>query len=454
MNRLSAVLSILILALAFASCHDDVLTQSSAQPTIALQGKDCFDFGSLLSGSTSATLSLMIYNQNDGTIELQSVALRGGKESPFKINVDGMAGSSFTQSELLRIDKGDSLYVLLDVTAPAIQAERENILQDYLDVTCNGKTTSIQLKALSIAVETLRDFTLAEDLRWDAQGLDKQIFGTLTIPEGRKLIIADSAKLFMHDQSKIEVFGSLIIEGLPEHPVAMLGDRMDKMFSNLYYCDMTGQWGGIHYHNTSSGNVIDRADIKGMTQGIIAEGAQLDIRNSIFKNSNQSILKATASTVTIENSCLMNSGEPLVDLTDGSCEITHCTLANYQFWTYYPEFDFILHNTQCTVTNTIIYGNGADPNVKVEYEPDVAAPYLFDHCLLNAKGEDDDNFKSTIWGDDPLFMTVDMPNYICDPHLKPESPARGAGTSSTIKKLPLDLDGKPRAETPSIGCYE
>lgn len=454
MNRLLFFMSTLFLALAFASCHDEVLTQSQAQPTIGLQGRDCFDFGLLLTGSTSATQSLMIYNHNNGTIELQSVVLRGGKESPFKINVDGMSGTSFTHPELLRIEKGDSLYVLLDVTAPAIQAERENALQDYLDVTCNGKTTSIRLQALSLAVESLRDFTLSEDLRWDAQGLDKQIFGTLTIPEGRKLVIADSTKLFMHDQSQIEVYGTLIVEGHSEHPVSMLGDRTDKMFDNLYYRDMSGQWGGVHYHNASSGNVIDHADIKGMTQGITAEGAQLEIRNSVFKNSNQSILKATASIVTIENSCLMNSGEALVDLTDGSCEITHCTLANYQFWTYYPDFDFILHNTQCTVTNSIIYGNSAGPNVKVEYESDVAAPYLFDHCLLNAKGEDDDNFKSILWGDDPLFTTVDMPNYICDPHLKQESPARGAGTPSTIKKLPLDLDGKPRAETPSIGCYE
>ena len=133
-------MSTLFLTLAFASCHDEVLTQSQAQPTIGLQGRDCFDFGLLLTGSTSATQSLMIYNHNNGTIELQSVVLRGGKESPFEINVDGMSGTSFTHPELLRIEKGDSLYVLLDVTAPAIQAGRENALQDYLDVTCNGKT--------------------------------------------------------------------------------------------------------------------------------------------------------------------------------------------------------------------------------------------------------------------------------------------------------------------------
>ena len=81
--------------------------------------------------------------------------------------------------------------------------------------------------------------------------------------------------------------------------------------------------------------------------------------------------------------------------------------------------------------------------------------YRFDHCLLHASGgSDDEDFIQTLWTDDPLFLLVDMPNYICDPHLQPESPARGKGTTRTLEKLPLDLDGKQRAEIPSIGCYE
>lgn len=496
MNRFLFVLTFCIMALTFVSCQDVVLTNGNAQPTIDLNGKDCFDFGSLLRGSTSSTRKLLVQNKNNGTLALESIILRGGVESPFKINVDGMAGTSFTRPELLHIAKGDSLFVLLEVSAPLKQTERECALEDYLDISCNGQLTSIRLKALSLDVEQLRDYSLTEDLRWDANGCDKQIFGTLTIPEGLTLTIADSTTLFMHDQSRIEVFGRLIIDGSPEHPVTMIGDRTDKMFDNLYYRDMGGQWGGVNFHPGSEGSRLDHALLKGMTQGVrlhqsVARQQGLDreflpddhqqlvVRNSTLMNADSALIYAVNSNMIVENSLLMNSGGPLLELHGGVYDVTHCTLANYAFWTpirgadlflanYAEEKDKPIENCplyRCNLTNTLVYGRSErDPNVDLKYRPYLTADgvatdsiftYRFDHCLLHASGgSDDEDFIQTLWTDDPLYLLVDMPNYICDPHLQPESPARGKGTTRTLEKLPLDLDGKQRAEIPSIGCYE
>ena len=462
------ILSVLFMALLIVSCTDDILTGSNAQPTIPLDNKDCYDFGTILSGATSATQRLIIYNENKGTIELESVRLRGGNESAFHINVDGMAGSSFTRPELLHIAKGDSLYILMEVTAPQEQSEREQTLEDFLDIACNGRMTSIRLKATTMDVEQLRNYTLEENTRWDASGHDKQIFGTLTIPEGKTLTIADSTHIYLHDQARFEVYGTLIIDGTStEQPVQFLGDRTDKMFDNLYYSDMVGQWDGLVFFPSSKGNVIDHALFKGMTSGLQlfqdeAEGneQQLLLRNSILKNSSVSLIRSTASNMTIENSCLMNSGDALMELNGGTYDIVHCTLANYQFWTSYPEHDLILRNPlyRCDVTNTIIYGAGKAPNIGLDYNPTIGTDsifhYRFDHCLINANGEDDDDFISVVWAEDPLYVLVDMPNYICDPHLQEESPARRKGKASTLQRLPLDLDGKPRSTSPSIGCYE
>ncbi len=459
------ILGVLFMALLIVSCSDDMLTGSDAQPTIPLNAKDCYDFGTLLTGATSSTQRLIVYNNNKGTIELESVKLRGGDESAFRINVDGMAGSSFTRPDLLHIAKGDSLYILMEVTAAKEQQERERTLEDYLDIACNGRTTSVLLKATAMNVEQLRDFKLSESTRWDSQGNDKQIFGTLTIPEGVTLTVADSLQLFMHAEAMIDVYGTLIIEGAStEHPVQILGDRTDKMFDNLYYRDMVGQWGGIRFNPSSKGNVIDHAYIKGMSTGITLEQEsaqdneqQLVIRNTTLRNSNASLISATSATMTLENSCFMNSGEALMALNGGSYDITHCTLANYQFWTAYPQYDLLLSGSlyHCDITNTIVYGAGKAPNIGLDYQPsaegDSIFHYRFDHCLLNANGEDDDNFISIIWGDDPLFKVVDVENYLCDPHLQDESPARGKGKPSTIQH---DIDGKPRSNPPSIGCYE
>lgn len=496
MTRFLPILVCLLMTLAFASCHDDVLTRGDAQPTVELDGKDYYDFGSLLTGSTSSTRRLIVHNQNSGTLELESIILRGGAESPFKINVDGMAGTSFTRPELLRIAKRDSLYVLLEVAAPAQQQEREKTLEDFLDISCNGRMTSIRLVALSMNVEQLRDYTLAEDLRWDASGCDKQIFGTLTIPEGKTLTIADSTTLFMHDQSRIEVFGRLIIEGSSDHPVTLIGDRTDKMFDNLYYRDMGGQWGGVNYHPGSEGNILSRALLKGMTDGVRIHQSsvsmqsldvdflpddhqQLIIRNSTLMNADSALVYAVNSNMIVENSLLMNSGGPLLELRGGVYDVTHCTLANYAFWTVIRGEDLLLANYaeekdkpienaplyRCQITNTLVFGKSErDPNVRLSYRPHISAEgaiadsiftYRFDHCLLHASGgSDDEDFIQTLWMDDPLYVLIDMQNYICDPHLQPESPARGKGTPATTKRLPFDLDGKPRGENPSIGCYE
>lgn len=496
MTRFLSFLVCLMMTLALGSCHDDVLTRGDAQPTVELDGKDYYDFGSLLTGSTSSTRHLVVHNQNNGTLELESIILRGGIESPFKINVDGMAGTSFTRPELLHIAQGDSLYILLEVTAPTQQQERENRLEDFLDISCNGRVTSIRLVALSMSVERLRDYTLEEDLRWDASGCDKQIFGTLTIPVGKTLTIADSTTLFMHDQSRIEVYGRLVIEGSAAHPVTLIGDRTDKMFDNLYYRDMGGQWGGVNYHPESEGNVLNHALLKGMTDGVRLhktpeapssldaeflsdDNQQLIIRNSILMNADSALIYAVNSHMIVENSLLMNSGGPLLELRGGVYDVTHCTLANYAFWTvirgedlflanYAEEKDRPIENTplyRCQITNTLVFGRSErDPNVRLAYRPYTSADgvvadsiftYRFDHCLLHASGgSDDDDFIQTLWTEDPLFVLIDMPNYICDPHLQPESPARGKGTPFTIKRLPFDLDGKPRGENPSIGCYE
>lgn len=487
--------SVLFLALVLTSCQEDVLTGSDKQPTVELEGGG-FDFGTILTGATSSTRKLLVQNKNQGVLELQSIVLRGGKESPFKINVDGMAGTSFTRPELLHINRGDSLFILMEVTAPLTQTERERLLEDYLDISCNGRVTSIALKALAMNVEQLRDSILTTDLRWDASGHDKQIFGTLTIPEGVTLTIADSTTLFMHDKARIEVFGRLIVEGSQEHPVSMMGDRTDKMFDNLYYRDMGGQWGGVNFHPCSEGNKIEHALLKGMTEGIRLhqssakqnslqaefmddEGQQLVVRSATLMNADSALIYAVNGNMIVENSLLMNSGGPLLELHGGSYDITHCTLANYAFWTAIRSTDVLLANFaaeedqsvqntplyRCQFTNTLVYGRSErDPNVALTYKPFVSAEgepadsiftYRFDHCLLHASGgSDDEDFIQTLWTEDPLYMLVDLPNYICDPHLQEESPARGKGTPSTLKRLPFDLDGKPRGEKPCIGCYE
>lgn len=494
-NSLIVIISLFAVLQLLSACHDDdVLTDGAAQPWYELNQGASQHLGVLFPGRTTSTQKLLLYNKNDGALELESIVLRGGEESLFRINVDGMAGTSFNNSDYLHIAKGDSLHVLLEASFFGQQEQREQEYEDFIDIRCNGRTSSIRLAVTVKNVEELQGDTIRHDTLWASGGVDKLVYGTLVIPEGVTLTVEEGMTLFMHDKAGIKVQGTLQLLGSLEKPVRLIGDRTDSLFSNLAYVDMSAQWAGIWILPSSMDNLFDHAEIKGMTWGIslsqdslseqqaLTMSPQLTVRNSLIKNCDMNLINAYATTMVIENSLLMNSGSDMLSLCGGAYEVTHCTMANYQFWTAFHPYDLRISNYtfepdstdenqavlvhaplyRCDITNTLIYGNGHNPNVALDYEGyfgsivphDSIFHYHFDHCLLNADGEDDDDFVSTIWGEDPLYRLLDMPNYICDPHLLPESPAIGKGNPNTLPRLPFDMDGHARQNPPAIGCFE
>ena len=512
----SILIAILILAVAtIASCSDDILTDAGAQPAFVLNDSGCYNLGILLTGHHTATQKLMLYNRHEGELELTSIRLRGGDSSIFRINVDGMAGTDFVNPDFLHIARGDSLYVLLEASFAGQQDERDVLREDYLDILCNGRVQSIRLVVTTRDVEELVRPVIATDTAWLQGGLDKLIIDTLTVQPGATLTICPGVTLYLHDHASIEVYGTLRIEGETNAPVTLLGDRTDRIFDNLYYRDMAAQWGGIRFHPGSTSNLFRYADIRGMTSGIVVrqdstdthflgeapvgqyvtadpkryaygpdflsdERQQLIVRNSLIMNSDSSLIAATNSNMIIENSCLMNSAGALLELAGGAYDVTHCTLANYNFWAAFSRADVVLRNYEaptdttrlwrplyrCNFTNSIIYGqSGFDPNIDANgyaaFVDEAGQPvdsifsYRLDHCLVHStSGFDDDDCIAILWDADPLYRLIDMPNYVCDPHLQPESPCVAAGEPRTLNRLPLDRDGRPRPPQPAMGCYE
>ena len=513
--RFLPLVFLLALIVTFASCSDDILTDAGAQPSYVLNDSDCYNLGVLLTGHNTATQKLMLYNRQKGELSLSSICLRGGDSSIFRINVDGMAGTDFINPDFLHIAQGDSLYILVEATFAGRQDERDVVREDFLDIVCNGRTQSIRLVVTTRDVEELLNDTIRRDTTWLAGGIDKLIYGAFAIEPGVTLTVEPGVTLYLHDHASIEVYGTLRLEGSLEHPVNLLGDRTDRIFDNLYYRDMSAQWGGINIYPSSTGNLFQYAEIRGMTTGIVVrqdstdtrfraeapecvvvpgdpkryaygpdflsdERQQLIVRNSLIMNSDSSLIAATNSNMIIENSCLMNSAGALLELAGGAYDVTHCTLANYNYWAAFSRCDVVIRNYQapsdstrlwcplyrCNFTNSIIYGNsGMDPNIDANgytafvdeagVRVDSIYNYRLDHCLVHStSGFDDDDCIAILWDADPLYLLVDMPNYICDPHLQAESPCIAVGEPRTVARLPFDRDGHPRALQPSLGCYE
>ena len=88
--------------------------------------------------------------------------------------------------------------------------------------------------------------------------------------------------------------------------------------------------------------------------------------------------------------------------------------------------------------------------------PDIEGlPITFDHCLLQANGENDENFIDCLWGQDPLFVATGE-EYVFDFRITESSPAREAGSTAYLNdSTATDLYGQPRptdGTRPDIGA--
>lgn len=453
-----------------SSCNDELATGSSDQPYLSV---DTLQLGQLLAGNSSKTYQLRIINPCSKEIRLTSVALRYGGESGFRMNVDGMNGTSFSDADLLRIASHDSLFVFVEATFPETGGGLTDYI-DYIDVMCNGVQQSVVLTAQSKDVLKLYAETLTSDQVWQ-RTQEVQIYDSLVIEEGATLTLADSVTLYLHDKANIIVRGKLLCLGKLGAPVTIRGDRTDNMFPNLPYDNLPSQWGSIYFDRRSHGSSFEFADIHGMSTGIYVDSTDVSFRNCHIKNSDDNLLTGYMATIVLENCELSNAAGALFEAFGGWHEVTHCTLANYNFAAAIKQRAVHISNVmpdvaytplyRCNFTNTIVWGDTYDPDVFPEYYKVVESEdakgnpvyadsvfcYRFDHCLLRADGYDDADFIQIQWNKDPLYRLIDDANYIYDFHLQDESPAKWTGVKTAIQ---YDLDGVLRPDAPSIGCYE
>lgn len=472
------LLLLLILPLLLIACDKDhFATGAGDQPELST---DTLAMGRLLGNNSSKTYLLKLYNRCDADLRLESISLRHAGQSGFRMNVDGMNGTSFTNSELLRIAQDDSMFVFVEAT---FDIEPDDPLQinhtDYIDIVCNGRTQTIVLTATSLKVEQLRNVVISADTTWTGSGLNKQILDSLIIMPGATLTLADSVILYMHDKAGIRVAGTLLCLGSDSAGVTLRGDRTDNLFYNLSYDQLPSQWGTLQIDSTARGCRFEHTDIHGLTAGILIDSTDVRFESCRISSSDDNLITCHMSDVVMHNCLLYNAAGALLDIYGGRYSVVHCTLANFNFNSAISRQTLCISNMDansgrytpldsCTLVNTIVWGRSYDPDMSLSYykvavgtDPmgntewaDSVFNYHFDHCLLRADGTDDNDFIATLWNIDPEFVLTDLPTYSFDFHLQATSPAIGAGSAEGAQLCPTDLDGNARAAVPSIGCFE
>lgn len=460
-----ALLLLIIITAAMQSCIEDGISSSSAdQPTFST---DSLKLGVVFTEQGSTTHRFLVYNRHDKIININSIQLRDKTQNVFRLNVDGESGSEFHNVE---IRPNDSIYVFVEATLPPNGKTGPLTISNALDFTTLGVTKSVVITADGIDVTRLRAKIIDTDTRLTAER-PYQVFDSLVVVPGVTLTIDPGAHLYFHDKSELIVRGSLRVNGTPESPVNMTGDRTGNVVASIPFELMSGQWGGIYFATTSSANKMFNTSIRNISYGVVVDSVAastpdnpaLYLLNCQIHNSTGYILQAAHSAVTAIGTELTDAANGIVYVRGGNLTMNHCTIANYYLFSALGgpalQLDHInaetddlsgLPKLQADITNTIIYGNGTD----ISHGDLTGTAVTLRRCLLKSAGVDDDNFINCLWDTDPTYYTV-REEYLFDYRLKQESPAiQAADPALTLPDAAIDRYGVTRLTPPSLGAYE
>lgn len=485
LNKRFITLLITIFSICLISCNENL--SFSTSPTQRLTfSSDTITFDTLFTEVSSATYSFLVYNTNETNLRITHIGLSGGKDSPFRINVDGMAGASFNETIL----RGrDSLFIFVEVTIDPRGCDKPFEARDSILFTLeSGMIQQVQLCAYGQDANVIRGWTITTDTLLKSQR-PYLIYDSLRVEEGALLRLEAGTRLYFYDKVEMHIHGRIEAIGTLEAPIIFRGARTDRMFSNLPYDRVAGQWGGISIYDNSHNNQFVYCDIHSGTYGIRAKSAYLDqytltMQNSQIHNVNEDALSLTTCSGVFTNSLFTNAGGHCVNILGGQITFLHCTMANFFPWNsnrgvavnisnFVKEEETIYPLYGVNFINSIITGSKDDELMGYILEKtdttDLSeyAAYSFTHSLINSKNEarepDTLHFTNIVWEHrdsttygSSNFKSINHEYFIYDFHLDSQSIARGIGDDSYITILPSDKDGNKLTENNPVdaGCYQ
>lgn len=438
---------LLTIVLCLVACQDDDQFSTSSGLRLTFPA-DTLMLDTVFSRTPSSTYTFWVHNDNDTGIRIESVRLKRGNQTGFRVNVDGiyLDNTNGSQTSGLEIRKNDSLLVFVELTPTETgQPEPAVVADDLLFHLESGVEQRVCLQAWVWDARKLYSPVIDKDtLIESAQPL--VIFGDMKVEAGVTLTIRNTS-LYFHDSSGLEVYGSLHTEDC-----VMRGDRLDDMFSYLPYDRVSGQWKGIHLYETSNGNTLLRTEIRNPMRGIVCDSAALDSTNirlamtqCVIHNCVETGLEAHNAYISLDHCQLTNTGGDCISIVGGLADINYCTFAQFypfvasrgaafRFSNRYDQKDMPLLRLSCV--GSIMTGYDEDVVMGVAGSQDVAFNYDFHQCLMRTPAVTDDSlhFEQILWETpkDSIqgkkhFVKIDEENLIYDFHLDSLSTAQGLG---------------------------
>ncbi|HRX94272.1 MAG TPA: hypothetical protein P5158_09160, partial [Chitinophagaceae bacterium] len=246
------LLTILLLFVLLSCRKNSFITSPDARITITA---DTLKYDTVFVSAGSVYQSFRIINDNNQKLSLTSLQLKGGASSAFKINVDGVPGTTFNNIE---INAGDSLYIFVQVNIDPAAGNLPFVIRDSIEVNYNGNSKLVQLEAWGQNAHFLRDRVISTNETWD-NDLPYVVLGYLWVDTNATLTINKGCRIYAHAGAPIVVDGTLIVNGLKDTSdrVYFQGDRLDEPYK--YF---PASWPGIFLRTVSKDNVFNYAVVK------------------------------------------------------------------------------------------------------------------------------------------------------------------------------------------------
>lgn len=452
------LLSVLSIQLSTGCKKKNLLSKGTLEFSV-----DTVLFDTVFTTVGSTTKQLKIYNKSKQPVRVQKVTLMGGTSSPFRVNLDGISGTNFSD---VMIPANDSLFMFVEVTLGENNVNDPMIIEDQIQFITNNVEQTVQLAAWGQDA-----YFHYQDLNSGIWPNDKPhvIYGYAIVEEGESLTIQEGTQIYMHKGAVLYVDkAALFIEGTAEDKVVIQGDRLEA-----FYEDVKGQYYGIYFSEALSSS-IEHAIIKNGTTGIHVYGNSpsngtdytLTIKKTeIYNHASYGIFNYSGGKIKGENVNVHNNNVyAYFVLEGGDCEFKHSQFLSYgsdgakpaialkNYFTREDGITYIGSINEASFYNSIIYGGGEHQIVfdTLTDGGQVDVNFDFNTNFIRQKDIfDHPSFVDNVWNTNPKFESLAEKDY----KIKDSSPCKDAGNSAYA--VPQDIEDNSRnMMQPDVGAYE
>jgi hypothetical protein len=452
-------LFLLLLAVLFVACNKESFTNNSS--ALLKTSVDTLHFDTVFTSTGSTSQFVKITNENDKGIHISSVKMAGGASSPFKLNVDGIAGVQVSNVDILA---EDSIYIYVTVSINPSATNLPFIVRDSIEINYNGNKKFVQLDAYGRNAHFFRSRIIKSSEVWN-NDLPYVILGGLMVDTNATLTINKGCQIYSHADAPFIVNGTLQVNGNDSTRVVFTGDRLDEP-----YKDFPASYPGLMFSDVSKNNVLNYAIIKNAYQGIVvtepSAGTKLTLNETIIDNAYDAGLLGINTSITAKNLLVSNCGKNILLVKGGNYNFTHCTAATFSS-SFIQHKDPVLavtnylnnsaNNLNAVFRNCIFWAdaNGiVNDEVMVLKQGSTTFNVTFDQVLWRTQTNPaNTTIVGAINNQNPIFDTINTSQKIYSFRLKDGSPAIDKGVNAGVN---IDLDGKPRpvGTKPDLGAYE